>query len=1238
MVRTYNTARRCGRSLRLEALESRQLLSVSADSFEVDDSPSQANWIATDGTVQQHTIHEAGDTDWVRFRLDTSAAVTLETTGTSGDTKLYLYREGDTSNYIEYDDDDGEGYFSKIQTSLDSGTYFAKVIEYGENDTIDSYGLHVTAVSFAEDGYEPDDVPARATPISSQVPQTHSLHDSNDADWYRFDLTSQAEIDIFLDRSAATHWGRIYASLYSADNLSQRIDYDYTSSDSFDFSEVLDAGVYYVAVHNDAASPGSTAQYEITMVENGPITLDYPRHGSFVDSSNPVEFGFSTASFLSDPDSYTVDIVLDNDANTDNGFVSWIATNLPIDATEDGTISQTLSNLGTPGSTNYVWARLKDYRGLPVYYTPPTPLIATNVASVTIDALGDTIGGSGYEIFSAEAAQVGNRIQFRVLTNFLPNGDNGGDVYDSTGGDVHLNVGGDIWGLAVRDHSIPDGRNVRAGDLYSGAEFRGGTVDSSVPTFINAYSQQISGRSSIEAREVAGFEWQYEITGEIELDALTGFEYGETIEIGWAMYCGNDWAEAPIEPEQQSQWTVMVYMNGESSLEDDMLADFLEMAAVGSSDEVNIVVQMDRIPGNDTSYGNWTNTRRGRVESGDIPDTSWGTSIGEVNMGAASTLSGFAAWATSTYPAENYAIILWDHGDGFAGVCPDESSNDDELEVPELTAAFSTMSSDLRVIAFDACLMGMTELGYQFAPFADVFVGSEETLPNDGYNYAFLRSVVNNPEISATGLGSAIVNSLMSQPGYSSDDVTIAASHAAAIRSGVLSSINQLASAILGNSDFDWDQFWTDAANAQQFDEVEDVPFRDLADFMFDIAGGGYGSAVTGAANAVRNAVHAAVFAEDGTMPFAEGLSIYLPVEGDDVLSYFELYNDDHLDFVADGLWDELIAEGRMHQFAEGKGLYEAWSGFGYNHRGRQEKYFADKSGNWYAIVPNGAVYSAPFDFDDARIVTTLSEDYWADPNRMFLPGEQAPVITDPLEFAEGRGLYEAWNGFGVNHRGRNEKYFADSEGNWYAILPDGNIYSTPWVFDQSTIVASLDSMYWQDPNKLFGVGAPDTLAAYQFAHQRDLSEQWVGWGINHRGHNEKYFHSGAESQWYAILPNGEIHHSRAGWVFNSGSVVATTSADYWQDPNRLIYAANPNGLKAYQFANGLGLYQRWSNWRLNERGYSEKYFSDKNGTVYAILPNGQVHREASVFGSSSFYTALSNDYYRDPTLLFVYQ
>ena len=247
-------------------------------------------------------------------------------------------------------------------------------------------------------------------------------------------------------------------------------------------------------------------------------------------------------------------------------------------------------------------------------------------------------------------------------------------------------------------------------------------------------------------------------------------------------------------------------------------------------------------------------------------------------------------------------------------------------------------------------------------------------------------------------------------------------------------------------------------------------------------------------------------------------------------------------------------------------------------------------------------------------------------------------LITDPLVFVEGRGLYEAWNGFGVNFRGHNEKYFADAQGTWYAILPSGNIHVAPWTFTDDTLVAAVDSMYWQDPNKLFGVANPEALNAYQFAHERNLVERWVGWGINHRGHNEKYFYSDAESRWYAILPNGEVHHDLTGWVFDGSSLVTTTSEDYWQDPNALIYAANPNGLKMYQFSNGQGLYQAWTDWRYDERGYQEKYFRNKHGTVFAILPSGQIHLEASMFGDASFYTALANDYYFDPTLLFVYQ
>ena len=61
---------------------------------------------------------------------------------------------------------------------------------------------------------------------------------------------------------------------------------------------------------------------------------------------------------------------------------------------------------------------------------------------------------------------------------------------------------------------------------------------------------------------------------------------------------------------KSADWTFMVYLDADNNLESAGIDDFLEMASVGSDGNVNIVVQFDRIPGYDRSYGNWTNCQR----------------------------------------------------------------------------------------------------------------------------------------------------------------------------------------------------------------------------------------------------------------------------------------------------------------------------------------------------------------------------------------------------------------------------------------------------------------------------------------------------------------------------------------------------------------------------------------------------------------------------------------------------
>ena len=93
-------------------------------------------------------IETLGGEDSYSFNATSGSTYTLETHAHSNsntmDTSMYLYdRDGFTQ--LEYDDDAGEGFCSKIiLTCTSSGTYFIKVIEYN-NDSTGDYSISVSA-------------------------------------------------------------------------------------------------------------------------------------------------------------------------------------------------------------------------------------------------------------------------------------------------------------------------------------------------------------------------------------------------------------------------------------------------------------------------------------------------------------------------------------------------------------------------------------------------------------------------------------------------------------------------------------------------------------------------------------------------------------------------------------------------------------------------------------------------------------------------------------------------------------------------------------------------------------------------------------------------------------------------------------------------------------------------------------------------------------------------------------
>jgi hypothetical protein len=102
----------------------------------------------------------------------------------------------------------------------------------------------------------------------------------------------------------------------------------------------------------------------------------------------------------------------------------------------------------------------------------------------------------------------------------------------------------------------------------------------------------------------------------------------------------------------------MVYLAADNNLEGSAIDDFLEMSNVGSDDNINIIVQLDRINGYDSRYGDWTICHRFYVTQNMLPYenraiSDWGDGKGggrEVNMGNKETLTDFVRWGGRKLP------------------------------------------------------------------------------------------------------------------------------------------------------------------------------------------------------------------------------------------------------------------------------------------------------------------------------------------------------------------------------------------------------------------------------------------------------------------------------------------------------------------------------------------------------------------------------------------------------------
>jgi len=199
------------------------------------------------------------------------------------------------------------------------------------------------------------------------------------------------------------------------------------------------------------------------------------------------------------------------------------------------------------------------------------------------------------------------------------------------------------------------------------------------------------------------------------------------------------------EAIEQKPWTFLVYLAGANDLNPFASYDLQEMMKVGSNQNINIIVYLTL-----QENGKPKVTKKLYIEKGSMRQI--GAALVR-DSGDVATLKEALEWADVDYPSDHIAVVLWDHGDGplnrdllgvaAKGVCYDYDTGN-YLTDRDCLNAFSWARDTLRagkkldIIAFDACLMSCVEMAYTLSGCADYMVASQETIPGDGYQYAYL--------------------------------------------------------------------------------------------------------------------------------------------------------------------------------------------------------------------------------------------------------------------------------------------------------------------------------------------------------------------------------------------------------------------------------------------------------------------------------------------------------------------
>lgn len=263
-------------------------------------------------------------------------------------------------------------------------------------------------------------------------------------------------------------------------------------------------------------------------------------------------------------------------------------------------------------------------------------------------------------------------------------------------------------------------------------------------------------------------------------------------------------AEAP--KQEVKDWTVLLYLDGDNDAEERITRALpLLERKVGSTDRVNIVAQLGRLPQDklkkiyeNKGYhyepskidGDWSGIRRYYVtKQEEQASTDGSTAIGsqcvetlapQVHMADGTTLADFLIDSFEKYPAKRYMICFADHGGSILGAMTSDGTptghdimNPSQIErALQLAEKATGVKPD--VIDMAACLMASGEVASQLSDRAHYYLASQEVTSKTYQHYGnVLKDLVQASEegkpMSGRDLGLRILHEYDDKPHVAPD-------------------------------------------------------------------------------------------------------------------------------------------------------------------------------------------------------------------------------------------------------------------------------------------------------------------------------------------------------------------------------------------------------------------------------------------------------------------------------------